>query len=98
MVLSYPSRSESNPAIEGEMRGLEARIGKLERVEGRQEAREKSLIRLASLWKSNDKAGEYLSGSLSLSSRLLILPNMRKSQATDPDSIAYLAPASQEKN
>jgi len=79
------------------MTSLEGRIVKLEQAEAKREAGKKGLIRLASLWKGNDEAGEYLSGSLTLSSRLLILPNTRKKQATDPDYVAYLAPASQER-
>jgi len=57
------------------------------------QGQESKLIRLTGLWKSESKAGApYLAGSLSASSRLLILPNTHKKQASDPDYIAYLVP------
>jgi hypothetical protein len=54
---------------------------------------ESNLIRLTGLWKSESKAGgNYLSGSISASSKLLVLPNSRKEKDSDPDFIAYMAP------
>lgn len=54
---------------------------------------ESNLIRLTGLWKSEAKSGgSYLSGSISASSKLLILPNSRKEKDSDPDFIAYVAP------
>lgn len=51
------------------------------------------LVRLTGLWKGQNKTGEtFLSGSISASSRLLILPNKRKQKPSDPDYIAYIAP------
>jgi hypothetical protein len=54
---------------------------------------ESNLIRLTGLWKAESKNGSnYLSGSISNSSKLIILPNTRKQNASDPDFIAYVAP------
>ncbi len=51
------------------------------------------LVRLTGLWRGESKAGEvYLAGSVSASSRLLVLPNSHKQKPSDPDYIAYLAP------
>jgi len=56
-------------------------------------AQDSTLVRLTGLWKGQSKAGaSYLAGSLSPSSKLLILPNTHKRQDSDPDYIAYLAP------
>jgi hypothetical protein len=56
-------------------------------------AQQDTLVRLTGLWKSESKTGtHYLAGSLSASSKLLILPNTHKKQASDPDYIAYLTP------
>lgn len=53
-----------------------------------------NLIRLTGLWRTQTKAGEtMLSGAVSASSRLLILPNSKKQKPSDPDYIAYMAPA-----
>lgn len=53
-----------------------------------------NLIRLTGLWKTQTKAGEtMLSGAVSASSRLLILPNSKKEKPSDPDYVAYMAPA-----
>jgi len=53
-----------------------------------------NLIRITGLWKSQTKAGEtMLSGAVSATSRLLILPNSKKEKDSDPDYIAFLAPA-----
>ncbi len=53
-----------------------------------------NLIRLTGLWKGQTKAGDtMLSGSFSPSSKLIILPNNRKEKESDPDYIAFLAPA-----
>lgn len=55
---------------------------------------DKQLIRLTGLWKSQAKSGSnYLTGSISASSKLIILPNTQKQKDSDPDFIAYLAPA-----
>jgi uncharacterized protein (DUF736 family) len=52
-----------------------------------------NLIRLTGLWKSKSKSGgNYLSGTISASSKLLILPNSKKEKDSDPDFIAYVAP------
>ena len=52
-----------------------------------------NLVRLTGLWKSESKSGsQYLSGSISASSKLLILPNQRKEKDSDPDYIAFMAP------
>ena len=54
---------------------------------------ESNLIRLTGLWKSESKSGtNYLSGSISASSKLLILPNSKKEKDSDPDFIAFMAP------
>jgi hypothetical protein len=51
------------------------------------------LIRLTGLWKSQTKAGgSMLSGSLSPTSKLIILPNSRKQKDSEPDYIAFMAP------
>jgi len=51
------------------------------------------LIRLTGLWRSESRQGEsFLAGNISPTSKLLILPNNRKSRESDPDYIAYLAP------
>jgi len=51
------------------------------------------MIRLTGLWKTEKKdgSGAYLAGSLSPSSRLLILPNSKKQKEAEPDFIAYLS-------
>jgi len=55
---------------------------------------ETNLLRLTGLWKTQTKAGAImLSGSLSPSSKLVILPNTKKQKASDPDYIAFMAPA-----
>jgi len=55
------------------------------------------LVRLTGLWKKSSKAGyEYLSGDVSPSSKLVILPNTEKGSDRDPDYIAYLTPAGQD--
>ena len=51
------------------------------------------LIRLTGLWKSQTKAGAaMLSGSMSPTSKLIILANTRKQKDSEPDYIAFLAP------
>jgi hypothetical protein len=51
------------------------------------------LIRLTGLWRSQTKAGAtMLSGSLSPTSKLIILPNTKKQKDTEPDYIAFVAP------
>lgn len=52
-----------------------------------------NLIRLTGLWTRRDGEGtRYLSGSVSPSSSLVVLPNRRKRREEEPDFIAYLAP------
>lgn len=78
------------------MPGLEPRLRAAERIQDQREeqAGEKSLVRLTGLWLGETKAGDkYLSGTVSPSSKLLILTNRHKDKETDPDYIAYLAPA-----
>ncbi len=51
------------------------------------------LIRLTGLWKSQTKAGDaMLSGSMSPTSKLIILPNTYKQKDSEPDYIAFMAP------
>jgi hypothetical protein len=51
------------------------------------------LIRLTGLWKSQTKAGDIvLSGSISPTSKLIILPNNYKQKDSEPDYIAFMAP------
>ena len=51
------------------------------------------LVRLTGLWKEQTEAGdEYLSGTISPSSRLLVFVNLKR-KASDPDFVAYIAPA-----
>lgn len=55
------------------------------------------LVRLTGLWKEETESGdEYLVGSISPSSRLLIFVNRDKVKDSDPDYVAYIA-APQEK-
>lgn len=55
---------------------------------------ESNLIRITGLWRSQTKAGEtMLSGNFTPSSKLVILPNSKKQKETDPDYIAFMAPA-----
>ena len=49
--------------------------------------------RLSGLWKNKGKDGKtYLSGNLSGSARLLVMPNEYKKGEKDPDYFAYLVP------
>lgn len=80
------------------MKSLDSRLSSAERqqdeLEEETQPKESGLVRLTGLWLSKDKAGEkYLSGTVSPSSRLLVLANGHKQKASDPDYIAYLAPA-----
>jgi hypothetical protein len=51
------------------------------------------MIKLTGLWKQESKAGNpYLSGLVSPTSRLLVMPNAHKKDAREPDYIAFLAP------
>ena len=76
------------------MPSLEPRIRALEKQQEEEQGDEKGLVRLTGLWMGESKAGDkYLSGAVSPSSRLLILANRRKQKDSDPDYIAYLAPA-----
>lgn len=53
---------------------------------------EQGLIRLTGLWKGETKQGQVmLSGTVSPSSKLVILPNKDK-QGNGPDYICYMAP------
>jgi hypothetical protein len=55
---------------------------------------ESNLIRITGLWRSQTKAGDtMLSGNFTPSSKLIILPNSKKQKPTDPDYIAFMAPA-----
>lgn len=55
---------------------------------------ESNLIRITGLWRSQTKAGDtMLSGNFTPSSKLIILPNSKKQKETDPDYIAFMAPA-----
>ena len=55
------------------------------------------LVRLTGLWKEETEAGdEYLAGSISPSSKLLIFANSQKQKPSDPDYVVYIA-APQEK-
>ncbi len=77
---------------------LDSRLHKLEQEHDPEEAQERGLVRLTGLWRSASKAGEtYLAGSLSPSSRLLILPNSHKQKASDPDYIAFLTSPAEKK-
>lgn len=50
-------------------------------------------VRIGGLWKEESKSGgRYLSGKLSATSKLLVLPNTYKKTDKDPDYIVYLAP------
>lgn len=50
-------------------------------------------VRIGGLWREESKAGgAYLSGRLSATSKLLVLPNGHKKAEKDPDFILYLAP------
>lgn len=51
------------------------------------------MIKLTGLWKQESKAGNsYLSGLVSPTSRLLVIPNTHKKEGREPDFIAFLAP------
>jgi hypothetical protein len=53
-----------------------------------------NLIRITGLWRSQTKAGDtMLSGNFTPSSKLIILPNSKKQKDSDPDYIAFMAPA-----
>lgn len=81
------------------MRSVEGRIEALEkRRQERPAGQDGQLIRLTGLWRQESQTGDsYLTGSLSPSSRLLILPNTHKRQEHDPDYVAYLAPPAEKK-
>ena len=50
-------------------------------------------VKLTGLWRGQLKdGGQYLSGRLSPTSKLLIYPNTYKKTDKDPDYIAYMAP------
>jgi hypothetical protein len=54
---------------------------------------EGNMIRLTGLWKNKTKAGEgYLAGAISPTSRLLILPNTKKTSPKEPDYTAFIVP------
>jgi len=51
------------------------------------------MIKLTGLWRQESKSGgSYLSGLVSPTSKLLVLPNRQKKDAKEPDYIAFLAP------
>lgn len=51
------------------------------------------MIKLTGLWRQESKSGgSYLSGLVSPTSRLLVLPNTHKKDAKEPDYVAFLAP------
>lgn len=55
---------------------------------------ESNLIRLTGLWiKEGQDGNRHLSGTVSPSSSLVVLPNQSKRREEDPDFVAYLAPA-----
>lgn len=50
------------------------------------------MVRLTGLWKGQTKAGDVmLSGAISPSSKLIVLPNNKKSGDKDPDYLAFIA-------
>lgn len=54
-------------------------------------------VKLTGLWRGQLKdGGQYLSGRLSPTSKLLIYPNTYKKTDKDPDYIAYMAPVREE--
>lgn len=58
---------------------------------------ESDKIKLTGLWKNKSKSGEtYLTGRISPTSKLLILPNTFKKTDKDPDFMAYLTPVREE--
>lgn len=50
------------------------------------------MIKLTGLWKQEGKNGGYLSGTISPTSKLLILPNTFKKKDSEPDYVAYMTP------
>lgn len=69
----------------------DSRLKALERAKEGQMDNQGQMIRLTGLWEK----GGILSGGLSPSAKLVILPNTHKRSSSDPDAIAYLAaPAS----
>lgn len=85
-------------SVEGRIEALEQRQREKQEGQPGQAGQGGQLIRLTGLWTQESQAGEsYLSGSLSPSSRLLILPNTHKRQEHDPDYVAYLAPPLEKK-
>ncbi len=52
-------------------------------------------IRLTGLWAAPAQPGS-LSGKISPTTRLLILPNTNKKSSKEPDFIAYIAPTREE--
>jgi len=51
------------------------------------------MIKLTGLWKQDSKSGgSYLSGLVSPTSRLLVMPNKHKKSDKEPDYIAFLSP------
>lgn len=52
------------------------------------------MLRLSGLWREKSPDGRsYLSGSLNKGVRLMVFPNDRKQNETDPDYYLCLAPA-----
>ena len=70
---------------------IDSRLKALERAKEAKMEDQGHMIRLTGLW----QRGDILSGGLSPSAKLVILPNRHKKSSSDPDAIAYLqAPAS----
>ena len=69
---------------------IDSRLKALERAKEAKMEDQGHMIRLTGLW----QRGDILSGGLSPSAKLVILPNRHKKSSSDPDAIAYLqAPA-----
>ena len=70
---------------------IDSRLKALERAKEAKMEDQGQMIRLTGLW----QRGDILSGGLSPSAKLVILPNRHRKSSSDPDAIAYLqAPAS----
>jgi len=74
---------QSRAKIESRISALEKRRAKEGQMEDKQQA---NMIRLTGLW---DRGG-ILTGGLSPSAKLVIMPNKIKRSSSDPDAIAYL--------
>lgn len=74
---------QSRARIESRISALEKRRAKEGQMEDKQQA---NMIRLTGLW---DQGG-ILTGGLSPSAKLVIMPNKIKKSSSDPDAVAYL--------